>query len=62
VTITFTHGRDCPHRCSLCLGASAKRVELTDGQVTIDGEPAGRTPERGMPARMRASIARGGRR
>jgi hypothetical protein len=32
------HGRDCPDRCSICLGAAARIVALKSGAVVIDGE------------------------
>lgn len=39
------HGRDCPSRCSICLGAPVRRIESVGPDVTIDGEPAGRKLE-----------------
>ncbi len=60
----------CPHSlrdgpCSVCLGAPAKRVELVDGAVVVDGQPHGRGVDPGMsPAQLRYSQRgrRGGRR
>lgn len=33
----MTHGRDCPKRCSLCLGVPARRVQQRDDVLVIDG-------------------------
>lgn len=33
------HGRDCPSKCSLCLGAAVQRVEQQGPELLIDGEP-----------------------
>ena len=33
------HGRDCPDRCSQCLGAVPRRVSLDGTALTIDGVP-----------------------
>jgi hypothetical protein len=32
------HGRDCPSMCSLCAGATPRRISIADGMITIDGE------------------------
>ena len=34
------HGRDCPARCSQCLGVTPRRV--SSDATTIDGQPSGR--------------------
>lgn len=31
------HCRD-PERCSVCLGAPARRVDISDGSILVDGE------------------------
>jgi hypothetical protein len=37
------HGRDCPNRCSMCLGAPARIVSVD--ATTIDGQPSGRASD-----------------
>lgn len=44
------HGRDCPDRCSQCLGAVARRVSID--ATMIDGQPGGRSLD---PLENRAS-------
>lgn len=34
------HGRDCPDRCSICLGVPVRRIEQVGGELTIDGVTA----------------------
>lgn len=51
------HGRDCPHRCSMCRGAEPRRVLVIDYQLCIDGQPTGRSWDhepRHVTARRRA--------
>lgn len=36
------HGKDCPHRCSMCLGATPKHITIVDHQLCEDGRPVGR--------------------
>lgn len=56
------HGRDCPDRCSMCLGATAKRCEYRpDGSVTDGVTVRPFTPERSASAGYRKSAQRGGR-
>lgn len=50
-----------PQACSVCLGAVARRVEVVNGMVTVDGESTGRVSGvNGMSEQMRASSKRGG--
>lgn len=32
------HGSGPPDRCSICLGAAARKVDQLGGDITIDGE------------------------
>lgn len=36
------HGRDCPDRCSQCIGAPVQRITIDVAELLIDGKPAGR--------------------
>ncbi len=40
------HCRD-PKRCSVCIGAAARRVDIVAGVVKLDGESAGRAADPG---------------
>lgn len=53
----MTHGRDCPHRCSMCLQAVPRRVTHDGHQLLLDGKPTGRTLDREQE-RMRVQYAR----
>lgn len=53
------HGRDCPERCSICLAAPVRHVDIVNGAVLIDGQPTGRTVD---PERERAFYDRRNRR
>jgi hypothetical protein len=57
----MTHGRDCPDRCSICLGSIAKRVDQTSSTITVDGEPA-RQIDPGLTEAQRRYARRGGKR
>lgn len=35
----MSHGRDCPHKCSVCLATPFRKVEIRDGVTYVDGEP-----------------------
>lgn len=54
--IARPHGRDCPDRCSICLGAAARIVGLKAGTVVIDGELTDRATQ---PAASAARYPRG---
>ncbi|RPH65015.1 MAG: hypothetical protein EHM89_00300 [Acidobacteria bacterium] len=60
----MSHGRDCPARCSLCLGATPRVVSQVNGEVTIDGvpvrpiEPAPENPYGKIPRRTPAHVQR----
>lgn len=51
------HGWSCPHMCSQCAGAVAKRVRLDGPSVTVDGEPVEREDKK-----RRDYFVRGGKR
>lgn len=56
------HGRDCPDRCSQCLGAPA-RIIANDGPViTIDAQPTERTISGAADEARRRYARRGGKR
>jgi hypothetical protein len=56
------HGRDCPHLCSQCLGATPRIVTQAGGELLIDGEPV-RPIEPGVNAhyQRRGGLAHGRR-
>lgn len=54
------HGRDCPSKCSTCLGATARRVEQQAGSILIDGVPVRAIEPEVDPAVKQARV-RGGR-
>ena len=33
------HGRDCPDRCSICIGAVPRKVEQDEDVLLVDGVP-----------------------
>lgn len=51
------HCRD-PQRCSVCLGIPARRVDVVDGQVLLDGKHE-RSTDLGLPEEMRTRRHRG---
>jgi hypothetical protein len=57
----MTHGRDCPDRCSLCLAAPVRRVELAGGHVHVDGTETRAVAMESAAPRTREQMARGGR-
>ena len=40
------HGRDCPDRCSQCLGAPVRVVTNDGPELLVDGERSGRAIDR----------------
>jgi hypothetical protein len=52
----MTHGKDCPDRCSQCLGVKPRKVTTQGAELLIDGQPCGRTldAEVSITARKRA--------
>lgn len=49
------HGRDCPDKCSQCLGAAVRRVELQpDGTLAVSAAPTTSGIERDRAARATA--------
>jgi len=49
------HGRDCPDKCSQCLGAAVRRVELQpDGTLAVAAAPTTSGIERDRAARATA--------
>lgn len=56
------HGRDCPDRCSQCLGAPARRVASDGPVITIDGQPTGRAISNDDNELRRYYARRGGKR
>lgn len=52
----MTHGRDCPSKCSQCLGAAARQVAQDGSTLTIDG-----VPERQVDLPTRTNQPRGQR-
>jgi len=55
------HGRDCPDRCSICIGATPRRVDVIDGQVLLDDVPE-RPADPGAPLGMKPRRRGGGKR
>lgn len=52
-----------PHTCSVCLGVPARRVDVADGEVTVDGVPVrDAQPESPLSVRNRESAQRGANR
>jgi len=54
------HGRDCPDRCSICLGVTPRKVEQDLDVILIDGKPVRAIASPTAP--MRQYQQRGGRR